>query len=651
MTVKPLRYLVLLCVKENLVKFYHSLKDFIAYKNNKMRLSTIFLFFIAFSFAFLSLSSLQAQRQMEYLNRGMVAVKAGSDSVYVGWRLLGTEPDDIAFNLYRQTANKKPRKLNKKPITQSTNYVDTKVDLSQTNLYFVKPVVKGKEQEASETAAVWEQQYLTIPLKTPEGYTPNDASVGDLNGNGQYEIIVHMTGRGRDTPSKGFTDEPVFQAYTLEGDFLWEINLGKNIREGAHYTQFIVIDMDGDGKAEFACKTADGTIDGTGKVIGDADKDWRNEDGKILQGPEYFTVFDGETGAALATVDYIPGRGDLCGWGGVGGNGGNDCTGNRADRFLAGAAYLDGKLPSVLMCRGYYGRSVIAAWDYRNGKLTSRWVFDSKNGENPYSGQGNHSLSINDVDKDGKDDIIYGAMAVNSDGSGRYSTGLRHGDALHVSQFDPSNPDQLVWGIHEIEANTSGPGVALFNARTGEIIWSAMQRRDVGRGLAADIDPRNPGAEMWWNRRGLYNVKGERISAAPASTNFAIWWDGDLLREILDRNFIDKWDYENEKQIRLFTAEGCSSNNGSKATPALSADILGDWREEVIFRTSDNQSLRIYTTTIPTVHRLYTLMHDPQYRMSIAWQNVGYNQPPHTSYFLGEGMEQPEKPDIIVNRP
>ncbi|WP_187270079.1 rhamnogalacturonan lyase [Pontibacter qinzhouensis] len=613
-------------------------------------------FSLTLLFCYLFAGATLGQRQMEYLNRGIVAVKNPNNTVYVGWRLLGTEPEETAFNLYRKSGNKKPVRLNKQPITSSTNFVDTKADLKKETSYFVKPVLQGKELAASETAVVWEQNYLSIPLQTPEGYTANDASVGDLNGDGEYEVIIHMTGRSRDTPSKGFTDEPIFQAYKLDGTLLWEINLGKNIREGAHYTQFIVIDMDGDGKAEFACKTADGTTDGKGKVIGDASKDWRDADGKILQGPEFFTVFSGETGEALATADYLVGRGDLCGWGGVGGNGGNDCSGNRSDRFLAGAAYLDGKLPSVLMCRGYYGRSVIAAWDWRDGKLTSRWVFDSENSKNPFSGQGNHSLSVNDIDGDGKDEIVYGAMAVDDDGKGIYSTGLRHGDALHVSRFDPTNPDQLVWGVHEIETEeglaAEGYGVALFNARTGEIIWGGEEKRDVGRGMIADLDPRNPGAEMWWNGSdGLYNVKGKRISKAPTSVNFGIWWDGDLLREILDRNFIDKWDYEKEEAVRLFSAEGCSSNNGTKATPALSADILGDWREEVMFRTEDSKELRIFTTTIPTEHRLYTLMHDPQYRLSIAWQNVGYNQPPHTSYFLGHGMAKPPKPNIIVKTP
>ncbi|MGV3587841.1 MAG: rhamnogalacturonan lyase [Adhaeribacter sp.] len=607
----------------------------------------LFGLFIWLVFTFLPELS-WAQRIMENLGRGVVAVNQGGGKVFVSWRMLGNDPENIAFNLYRKSGSKSPTKLNKQPLGQSTNFIDATVDLKFDNEYFVKPILKKKEQAASTSftlpAQVPVQQYISIPLKTPTGYTPNDASVGDLDGDGEYEIILHQTGRSRDTPANGFTDEPIFQAYKLNGTLLWEINLGKNIREGAHYTQFIVIDMDGDGRAEFACKTADGTKDGKGKIIGDAAADWRDQNGKILKGPEYFTVFSGQTGEALATTNYIPERGDLSGWGGVGGNGGNDNNGNRVDRFVAGAAYLDGKLPSVLMCRGYYGRSVIAAWDYRNGQLTSRWVFDSQNRENPYSGMGNHGLSIADVDHDGKDEIIYGAMVVDDNGQGLFTTGLRHGDALHVTDLDPNRPGLEVFGIHENETNAAGPGAALYDARTGEILWRGHEGKDVGRGVAADIYEANPGAEMWFSgSEGLLNLKGEKIGENPPSTNFVIWWDGDLTRELLDGNHIDKY-----QAGRLFTAEGCTSNNGTKATPVLSADILGDWREEVIFRTTNNQELRIFTTTIPTEHRLPTLMHDPQYRLAIAWQNVAYNQPPHPSFYLGSGTKNIKWPPIII---
>lgn len=609
-----------------------------------------------------------AQRVMERLDRGLIAIQQEDGRVFVGWRLLGTDPEAVAFNLYRKTGNQ-ISKLTRQPLSQSTNFIDATANASQPTAYFVRPVVNGREQVASESvmpANAPAQAYLTIPLQTRPGYTPNDVSAGDLDGDGRYDLVVHQAGRGRDNGANGATDEPLLEAYTLAGAFLWRINLGRNIREGAHYTQFMVYDLDGDGRAEVACKTADGTIDGTGKVIGDSTKHWAGTDGKIMTGPEYFTIFDGKTGSALATTGYIPSRNPTDGWGGNGGNGGTDNNGNRVDRFLACVAYLDGRLPSVIMCRGYYGRTVLAAWDWREGKLTSRWVFDSRNRENPFSGMGNHNLTVADVDADGRDEIVYGSMVVDDDGNGLFSTGLRHGDALHVSDWDPARPGLEVWGIHENEelvpGYENGYGAALYDARTGKIIWGAFPGKDVGRGVAADIDSTNPGAEFWWSGSGgTYNGRGERVGNSPPSVNFLAWWDGDLTRELLDGNHIDKYVPGADSTLvggpptnsiptarRLLTAEGCSSNNGTKATPALSADLLGDWREEIIFRTNDNKALRLYTTTIPTLYRFTTLMHDPQYRLSIAWQNVGYNQPPHTSYFLGHGMAKPPRPNISV---
>jgi rhamnogalacturonan endolyase len=590
--------------------------------------------------------SAQSQRVMENLDRGVIALRQADGKVFVSWRLLGTEKQDLAFNLYRSINAGPFEKLNKEFLQKGTNFTDAFTDTTQPLCYIVKAIENGKETAGSKPFLLkpGTKNYLSVPLQTPVGYTPNDASVGDLDGDGEYEIVLHQAGRGRDNPSNGFTDPPIFQAYKLDGRLLWTINLGKNIREGAHYTQFMVYDLDGDGKAEIAMKTGDGTIDGKGNVIGDSTKDWRDANGKILKGPEYFTIFSGLTGEALATTAYIPDRYPTDGWGGPGGNGGNDNNGNRVDRFLACVAYLDGKLPSVIMCRGYYGRSVLAAWDFRGGKLTSRWVFDSKNGDNPFSGQGYHTVSVADVDGDGKDEIVYGSMVVDDNGKGLFSTGLRHGDALHVSDLDPSRPGLEVFGVHEIEEKTTGPGAAVYDAATGKILWTGNPNEDAGRGVAENIDPSNPGAEMWWSgSNGLYNMKGEKIGANPPSTNFLIWWDGDLTRELLDGNHIDKYGAG-----RIFTAQGCTSNNGTKSTPALSADILGDWREELIERTTDNKELRIYSTTIPTDHRMYTLMHDPQYRLSIAWQNVGYNQPPHASFYIGEDMKAAPVPNIIL---
>ena len=647
-----------------------------------MKNSSLFLLLLPLLLAAVPAASLPP-RQMETLGRGVIAIKSEPGKIFVSWRVLGTDPFGLAFNLYRSADGAIPEKLNPAPLTGATHFIDATFNPAAANTYSVRPLLAGAEPPPSARTVVATipanapaRPYFSIPLQTPAGYTPNDTSVGDLDGDGEYEIIVHLTGRARDNSRAGITDEPIFHAYKLDGTLLWSINLGKNIREGAHYTQFLVYDFDGDGRAELICKTADGTVDGIGKVIGDAKADYRTQgddlvpsrdpsgsvttpDGKrmasragyVLAGPEFLTVFDGRTGAALATADYVPARGDVNAWG--------DAYGNRVDRFLAGVAYLDGVRPSAVMCRGYYTRSVLAAWDWRDGKLTQRWVFDSDqhgpaDNTNPYRGQGNHNLSVADVDGDGRDEIVYGAMCINADGTPRYSTKLGHGDALHVSDLDPTRPGREVFAIHE---NPKHPyGIEFRDANTGALIWGkpggTAPAPDVGRGVAFDIDPRHPGNEVWSTLPGLNNARGEIISAKkPNSVNFAVWWDGDLLRELLNSNTVSKWDWLTETTHLLFTAEGCTSNNSTKSNPALSADLLGDWREEVILRTTDNLELRIFSTTIATAHRLTTLMHDPQYRLAIAWQNVGYNQPPHPSFFLGEGMKPAPRPNLTFVAP
>ncbi|ACM60941.1 rhamnogalacturonan endolyase [Caldicellulosiruptor bescii] len=564
--------------------------------------------------------------QIEKLNRGLIAIKV-TNGVFLSWRMFGSDLANIGFNIYRNGV-----KITNTPIQNSTNYVDTAG--TAASKYYVKAVINGVEVEQSEEVSVLSSNYIEIRLNKPANsplgasYSPNDASVGDLDGDGEYEIVLKWDpSDSKDNSQSGYTSNVYLDAYKLNGKFLWRIDLGRNIRAGAHYTQFIVYDLDGDGKAEVACKTADGTIDGQGNVIGDPNADWRNSSGYILSGPEYLTIFEGATGRAIKTVNYIPPRGNVSSWG--------DSYGNRVDRFLAAVAYLDGNRPSLIMCRGYYTKTYIVAWNWRNGELTKLWQFDTgeiRDGyRDDYEGQGNHNLSVADVDNDGKDEIIYGAMVVDDNGAPLYSTKLGHGDAMHVTDIDPDRPGLEVWQCHE-----GSTGASLRDARTGQILVRVLTSGDSGRALTADINPRYRGLEMWAaGGISVRDCRGNVISNATPPINFAIWWDGDLGRELLDNVYIYKWDYNNNRSNTIFTASGCSSNNGTKATPCLSADILGDWREEVIFRTSDNNAIRIYTTTTLTDYKIPTLMHNRQYRVSIAWQNVAYNQPPHVSFYLG----------------
>lgn len=629
----------------------------IHHSQNKRMKKYLVLIAALFSFA-----QSQAQYQMEYLTRGLYAVNNGSGKIFVSWRLLGTEDQNLAFNLYR-TANGKTQKLNEKPLVTATSFTDESADTNLVNTYTVKAIINNKEEKqgASFVLQANAKPYLSIPLQTPAGYSANDASVGDMDGDGVYEIVIHMTGRAKDNSQAGFTDPPIFQCYKLDGTFLWQINLGKNIREGAHYTQFMVYDLDGDGKAEVAMKTADGSMDAKGNVIGDSTKDYRNERGYILAGPEYLTVFNGLTGEAITTVSYDPPRYPTsltptteelkALWG--------DGYGNRMDRFLACVAYLDGQHPSLVMCRGYYTRTVLVAYDFKNKQLTKRWKFDTDDpGNKPFAGQGNHNLTVTDVDGDGKDEIVYGQMTVDDNGKGLYTTGIGHADPLHVSDLDPEHPGLEVFSIQE---RFGDEGANFRDAKTGEILWkkASVKAGDdgegPGRGLALDIDPRYPGYECWVagaGIKGMFDCKGNVIAEKTPACNMGIFWDGDALSEILNGVNISKWDYINNTSVKLFDGRdfGCVSNNGTKANPCLSADLFGDWREELVCRTIDSKELRIYSTSIPTTIKLYTLMHNPQYRLSIAWQNVAYNQPPHVSYYIGEGMKMPAKPTIIINK-
>jgi rhamnogalacturonan endolyase len=623
------------------------------------RLALTIPFFAALAF------TAHAARQMEQLNRGLMAVKVSS-GVYLSWRLLGADDYHATrFNVYRDGAL-----IGELPADAPTCYTDASG--TPASVYSVKAIDDGAGMSDS-TAGVtpWAEQYKYIPLQRPSGgvtppnitydgksassiveypsgesytYLPNDCSVGDLDGDGEYEIVVKWDpSNSKDNSQTGITGNVYIDAYKLDGTRLWRVDLGKNIRAGAHYTQFMVYDFDGDGYAEMVCKTAPGTVDGEGSYVimngDDPQADYRNKNissggnsrtGFVLSGPEYLTLFDGQTGRELHTVPYKPARGTVSSWG--------DSYGNRVDRFLACVAYLDGERPSVVMCRGYYTRATLAAYDVVNKQLVERWFYDSGSSGGAF-GQGNHNLSVADVDGDGKDEIIYGACAIDHDGKLMYRTGLGHGDAMHLSDLDPDRPGLEVWEVHE-ETGAGKYDYEMHDARTGAIIWrSETYATDNGRGLAADIDAAHRGFEMWSSSgAGVYSCKGEQIATSKPSTNFRIYWDGDLQDELLDGNKLDKW--TGKSASRLITFSLGASVNGTKANPCLSADILGDWREEALYYSATYPDrLILYATTIPTAHRFFTLMHDPVYRMGVAWQNVAYNQPPHLGFYLPDSVE------------
>ncbi len=621
--------------------------------------------------------------QMEHLNRGVVALPAAKKGVFVSWRLLGTEQKGTTFDLLRD--GKKIASALK-----VTNFVDT--DGTSENCYQV--VAHGGNVKPSEVVTPWNDLYRSIPLDRPQGgtiegrpyvYTPNDCSVGDVDGDGQYELFLKWDpSNSHDNSHNGYTGDVIIDCLKLDGTKLWRINLGKNIRAGAHYTQFMVYDFDRDGKAELLCKTAPGSMDGKGCFVTEAasdgeilkadnSADYRNENGRILSGPEYLTVFDGQTGGAIHTIYYQPNRALQRGgpadyateaWG-------DRSPGNRGERYLACVAWLDGPQgkPSAVMCRGYYTPSHLWAVDFDGKHLTTKWfhastthhdyyVINNKGEQQWYHdlkntafGQGAHSVSVGDVDGDGCDEITYGSAAINNDGTLLYSTGLGHGDAIHLSDLDPDRPGLEFFMVHE----ASPYGADLRDARTGELLFHEGAKEDTGRGLAADIDGRYRGFEFWHIfKQTVRNIKGEIISEQNPAINYRIYWDGDLQDELLANrierpyfpSYLQKWDGEKAVPLplsngkQLYEMGHSASCNWTKATPCLQADIFGDWREELIlWDSSDAAHLNIFTTNIPTQYVVPTLMHDNIYRLGVAWQNTAYNQPPHLGYYLPDAVK------------
>ena len=631
-------------------------------------------------------NSTTEKRVMEKLDRGTVAVKT-NDGVYLSWRLLGTESlTNQAFDIYRDS-----EKIYTTGEHDATCYTDSKG--TADNKYTVVP--KGEAIDKTEAVDVWTTNttykgrsvaYKDIAFKVPDGgktpkdeeytYTANDMSVGDLDGDGEYEYIVKWDpSNSKDNSVKGYTGNVYLDACELDGTLLWRIDLGVNIRAGAHYTQYMVYDFDGDGKSEVILKTAPGSKDGEGNYVskagknitkGDDKKDYRNSSGLLMGkdgGPEYLTVFNGETGAAMQTVDFDPPRSILTSseWG--------DSYANRSERYLAAVAYLDGVHPSVVMTRGYYTYVYAAAYTWDGTDLKEQWLSTntpteenggtgctvkyadgtSKNNTNKtLYAQGAHSVSVADVDNDGYDEIIFGSAVLDHDGTVLTYDGRGHGDAEHVSDFD-NDGKQEIFMAHEAGKHNDKiiPYAVDIKRYNGDIMLQAAQG-DIGRGIMDNVDDEyalsSGNLSLFWSvaADGIYNQAGEKVGNIPNTNgsnmeNFAVYWDGDLGRELLDGNKLVKYSIKSGTERIYYDSKNStlpgSINNSTKSNACLTADLFGDWREEIVLRYGDG--VRIYFSTIPTDYRLTTLMHDSQYRCAIAWQNVGYNQPPHTSYYIG----------------
>lgn len=691
--------------------------------------------------------------QMEKLDRGLVAIPTSTTANFVSWRLLGTDDKaNTTFDLLRNGT------VIASGLTK-TNYQDTQG--SATAKYQVVTKVNGSAIENSAEVTPWGKKYLSLKLDRPKGgtisnwsntdastgpttatyaYYPNDMSVGDVDGDGQYELFLkwESTHAQDNSRSHGATGNTFIDCYKLDGTRLWRLDLGLNIRDGAHYTQFMVYDFDGDGKAEMMCKTAAGSKDGLGNYVNQAatdetikghdnTKDYRNSGGHILSGPEYLTVFDGLTGKAIHTTWYLPGRagtGSKTSSGSSATEGGSelgkvstypngfwgDNYGGRSERFLGAVAYINGadKPACGIFCRGYYTKAYVWAVSFDGSRLHTEWLHCSPSttqwlvyaskwaegqsgltytvdgdllkripiktapantggvkstdtsggvvGSNTLYGNGNHNMSIADVDGDGCDEIIWGAGALNNDGTLLYATGYGHGDAMHVGKMIPDREGYQVFDVHEEKLTATHGSWDLHDARTGEVIYhGGSADSDNGRGMAGDLTGKD-GYEFWSSdvRTPYSALTGKATSIKNCSVNFRIYWDGSIQDQLLDGSYkysgdvwaqtahaepvITKWNGSSFSNVVSFystTYNNAQTANYTKATPCLQADILGDWREElVMWNKKDSSEIMIFTTWTPTTYAVPTLMHDHTYRMGICWQNTAYNQPPHLGYYL-----------------
>ena len=622
-------------------------------------------------------------RAMEYLDRGVYAVETNS-GVYVSWRILVSEyGEDIAFNVYRNG-----KRINDEPITDKTNFVDPTGKAYDS--YAVCKVQDGLYY-MSDAVLATKDNYLSIPTQKPEPqpdkngeletYTMNDAGIADVDGDGQYEVIIkwYPSGAFDSGAANGPSAPTIFDVYKLDGTPLWRLNLGLEMPSGAHFNPFMFYDLDSDGKAELFLKTSDGTVsyrpneDGLFDMtdestiisyIGDRSVTPGqniNANGHVAPATnEYVTVFNGLTGEEIDTVVFANLTGNYSDWGS------SSDGGNRSARYNIAIAYLPADqndpnctetIPAVLYNRGYYAKTTVAAYALRDGEISLEWNYVTESGT-INAAKGNHNMSTGDVDKDGFDELVIGALALDHDGTVLWSkNGLNgqdyagHADSIHLAAMNPNNTDLYVFVPQEHTDATYNH--SLSNAGTGtRWLASWFTKKDVGRGVAANITP-NPGYEFWAASvgSGLYGFDGTLISKSNAiPMNWVLYWDGDLLSELGDgastegRMVISKYNMETEKCDVIANLVGTKLCNWSKNSPSLTADMLGDWREEIIVRNEDDTELRIYMTVTETDYMIYTLMHDPVYRNAVANQNTSYNQPAHVGIYLGEDQR-----DVVLN--
>ncbi|MBQ9598986.1 MAG: bacterial Ig-like domain-containing protein, partial [Clostridia bacterium] len=656
-------------------------------------------------------------REMEKLGRGLVAVKTDS-GVFLSWRLLdsedailGSAKKGVSFKVYRDGSEIAT-------LTNATSYTDENVGTS----YSVAPVINGTVGERCAAVSVMPTNYFDIPLVTPETETvdykytdsetnelvdgtltynffPADCSTGDLDGDGEYEIIVKWTSAEKDVGSPGspaYSGTVRFAAYKLDGTKMWsqDINLGKNVFSSAHTAQFLVYDFDGDGKSEMMVQTSRGSKDAKGNYVSkaanpatypniasltdedNASADYRNAGwGLITTGDEYLTVFNGETGEAMDTIDLPTPRGEAIEWGDA-----NGTAGNRVNRFMASVAYLDGEKPYAVYSRGYYmakeayavnldrQRTSIAGVSFENGRLNPKYRFDTNSkypgsyeGSQIYAGNGNHNCAVADVDGDGKDEYMTGALCMEVDEQDRFRprwcTFLEHGDALHIGDYDPTHKGfefftvQEDGGPNHYTGTEIGYGMTVVDADTGEFLFRESASADTGRGVMASIGM--GGYYQIWSSKNtnLYMSNGGKDYTAGSknglSQNFRVFWDGDLYDELLDGTNITNWN--GSGMTGVFNATGCVQINGTKANPSLQADLFGDWREEVVYPLSNGSALRVFTTTAPTNYKMKTLMQDPVYRSGVAAEQTAYNQPPHVGFYLDDTVILGDVKNITVN--